>query len=70
MLLLAELIAAKFLFSAEFRARLNNWIVSRVWTAAEARPAVSISNRDGQIRVQLADGLGSPAETALGPNVT
>lgn len=51
----AYLIAAIFLFSAEFCARLNDWFVSRVATAAEAHPSVSISIRDGQIRVQLPD---------------
>ena len=64
----AYLIAAIFLFSAEFCARLNDWFVSRVTTEAEARPAVSISIRDGQIRVQLPDGLGHPAETPQDPN--
>ena len=64
----AYLIAAIFLFSAEFCARLNDWFVSRVTTGAEARPAVSISIRDGQIRVQLPDGLGNPAETMHEPN--
>ena len=49
----AYLIAAIFLFSAEFCARLNDWTVSRVTTEAEAHPSVSISIRDGQIRVQL-----------------
>ena len=64
----AYLIAAIFLFSAEFCARLNDWFVSRVTSEAEARPAVSISIRDGQIRVQLPEGLGNPAETGPDPN--
>ena len=55
----AYLIAAIFLFSAEFCARLNDWFVDRVTTEAEAHPSVSISIRDGQIRVQLPDGAGN-----------
>jgi len=54
----AYLIAAIFLFSAEFCARLNDWFVSSVTTPAEAHPSVSISIRDGQIRVQLPDQVG------------
>lgn len=56
----AYLIAAIFLFSAEFCARLNDWFVSRVTTEAEAHPSVSISIRDGQIHVQLPDQVSSP----------
>ncbi len=56
----AYLIAAIFLFSAEFCARLNDWFVSRVTTETGAHPSVSISIRDGQIRVQLPDQVGMP----------
>jgi hypothetical protein len=56
----AYLIAAIFLFSAEFCARLNDWIVSRATSEAEARASVSISIRDGQIRVQLPDQVSNP----------
>ncbi len=56
----AYLIAAIFLFSAEFCARLNDWIVDRVTAEAEAHPSVSISIRDGQIQVQLPDRTRNP----------
>ncbi len=59
----AYLIAAIFLFSAEFCARLNDWFVSRVTTEVEAHPAVSISIRDGQIQVKLPEGGGNPQLT-------
>ena len=56
----AYLIAAIFLFSAEFCARLNDWIISQVRPETEARASVSISIRDGQIRVQLPDQVSNP----------
>lgn len=49
----AFLIAAIFLFSAEFCAHLNEWIISRQSPAATLHPSVSIAIRDGQIQVRL-----------------
>ncbi len=51
----AFLIAAIFLFSAEFCSRLNEWIISRSNGDAARRPSVSIAIRDGQIQVRLPD---------------
>ena len=56
----AYLIAAIFLFSAEFCARLNEWFVNKVTNEAGAHPSVSISIRDGQIRVRLPNGTSNP----------
>lgn len=49
----AFLIAAIFLFSAEFCSHLNQWIESRQSPNAVAHRSVSIAIRDGQIQVRL-----------------
>ncbi len=49
----AFLIAAIFLFSAEFCSHLNEWIISRQAPEAARHPSVSIAIRDGQIQVRL-----------------
>ncbi|MCY3780645.1 MAG: YihY/virulence factor BrkB family protein [Chloroflexi bacterium] len=49
----AFLIAAIFLFSAEFCAQLNEWIMTRQNPDAAPHPSVSIAIRDGQIQVRL-----------------
>ena len=64
----AYLIAAIFLFSAEFCARLNDWFVSQRDIRGRGAPSVSISIRDGQIRVQLPDQVSKPpAEPRASP---
>lgn len=49
----AFLIAAIFLFSAEFCSHLNEWIINRHSQASANHPSVSIAIRDGQIQVRL-----------------
>ena len=49
----AYLIAAIFLFSAEFCARLNDWIIDRNSDEAPLHPSVSIAIREGQIQVRM-----------------
>ena len=49
----AFLIAAIFLFSAEFCARLNDWIINETGDETTPHPSVSIAIRDGQIQVRL-----------------
>ena len=49
----AFLIAAIFLFSAEFCSHLNEWIIGQHGQAPAEHPSVSIAIRHGQIQVRL-----------------
>jgi len=56
-----NLIAAIFLFSAEFCARLNEWIIKQETNEVATNRQYSIAIRDGQIQVSLPDQSASDA---------